>query len=115
MKKIIIDRYTGYNHNRYDGYSSSRGILAACGGTSTADGFGDDGEINAEIWNGEKPINWEIVLQNLEIKSSELAKIENGEKISTIEYWGDNEIKIEFSGDPDRIVKITGANFAANY
>ncbi len=117
LKKISINRYTGYHHNRYDGYSSSRGILAACGGTLTADCFCDesDNEIDNAIFNGITPINWEEVLQNLEITEDELQEIESGEKITINEYWGNEKIPIIFSGNPDRIVNVYYGEFIANY
>lgn len=117
MKKISIDRYTGYRHNRYDEYNSSRGILAACGGTPTADCFADadDYNIDDDIFTGKTPINWTVVLYNLDITADELSEIESGEEKTVVEYWGGEPIKIVFSGAPDRIVKINDSEFVANY
>lgn len=117
MEKIIICRYTGYHHNRYDGYESSRGILAACGGSPTADCFADedDWEIDEEIFSGKKPIDWEIVLQNLEISENELQEIDAGDPVEVTEYWGNTEVKIYFSGNPQRIVTINFSGKDINF
>jgi hypothetical protein len=115
MKKFSIDRYTGHRHNRYDGYQSSRGILAGCGGTATADCFADDSDQPDEnfdaIFEGKKPINWRAILNNLDITELELAALkptaENPET-ETTEYWGNSEISIKFElqGNGDIFVKF---------
>ena len=100
MKTVNIYNYSGYRHNRYDGYNSSRGILAACGGTGTADCFADDDDIDIDetIFYGKNPIDWEIVLGNLDCTNAELEELIPGENNYTehIEYWGDPKIVFRF-------------------
>lgn len=115
IQTASINRYTGYPHNRYDGYQSSRGLLNAFGGTPTADCFADeddqpDEEFNAKF-NGELPIDPTDVLYSLDCDEDTLAQISSisiGESYVHTEYWGGNyEYQIRFSNQSGVIIAET--------
>ena len=52
MATCKLGRYTGYQHNRYDGWQSSWGVLIAAGGKPTADCF-----VTCNCEPGDEPCN----------------------------------------------------------
>ncbi|MFW5804282.1 MAG: hypothetical protein ACOCWG_03515 [bacterium] len=111
LEKAFIYYYTGYRHNRYDGYASTWGVLSALGASPTADTFaGEDDYPDDEFdknFDGKGKFgmgdNTEFrlaVLENLDISKRELQEIKNldeGETFEHSEYWGPYyEIKIVF-------------------
>jgi hypothetical protein len=103
---VNIDRYTGYHHNRYDGYISSWGVLMALGASPTADCFADDNDYPDENFNiSFQELNpdcdnfRELVLSNLDITIedfNEIKELEIGEQFEHKEWWGEYGIPIIF-------------------
>jgi hypothetical protein len=119
MQTAYISNYSGYRHNRYDGYNCSWGVLMALGGSGTADCFADEDDYPDEemdrAWNGDNPDCQltvddfrKSILRNLDgADIDEIKNLEPGEIYEHSEYWGDS-IKITFENIDGKIT----CNFA---
>ncbi len=104
---VSISSYSGYNHNRYDGYNCSWGVLMAFGASPTADCFADDEDYpndefianyngeNHDIYNGETGEYTaqfiEDVLSNLNDDDiEEINDLNNGDEYETSQYYGES-------------------------
>ena len=117
LASAYISYYSGYRHNRYDGFNCSRGVLSALGASSTADCFADADDYPDDDfykkWNGYDELcqvgNVDFqksILSNLDLSKSDIEDIknlENGETYNHSEFWGE-EIKITFYRDHDNII-----------
>lgn len=102
--KKYIKQYTGYRHNRYDGYNSSWGVLMGLGGTPTADCFADDDDFpDAEMderWETGDGFDIDEMLSNLDISNEDFDEIleleSDDDPIIHTEYWGNESVNITF-------------------
>jgi hypothetical protein len=112
--KIYLSAYTGYRHNRYDGFNCSWGVLMALGASRTADAFADeddypddafqsayDGE-DETIGKGDNDEFRSDVLGNLNDDDINAVKdLEVGETAKFSQYWGQYEIAISVTRTSD--------------
>lgn len=118
-KKIYLSAYTGYRHNRYDGYCSSWGVLMALGASPTADAFADEDDYpddafqtayNGEdetIGNGDNDGFRSDVLQNLDDSDIEaVQELEPGETAEFSQFWGQYEIVIKITRAGDKLLCV---------
>ena len=139
-RPFTISSYSGYRHNRYDGFQSSWGVLIAAGGSRTADCFvscdcdhnknceGDcpaclecdcDGMASLKDFfeNGNEPEDFvRDVLSNLDISDDDLNEIasltNDGESFWHRECCGSGEYDIEFiKTDDELFVDFDGRGF----
>lgn len=115
MKTAYLSEYTGYRHNRYDGFNCSWGILMAMGGNGTADCFvthdcGNDENseelcdcdglesMSAVFEDGELPEDfYEIVINNLEADDVETIKsLCNNETYTVTQNFGSGHVTLLF-------------------
>lgn len=105
MKKVTIYKYSGYRHNRYDGFNCSHGVLMALGGY-------DDEEAVMEFeqnWNNGEYLNDENFyiecLQSLDgIDFDDIRELEIDETFTHKEFWGETPIYFEFVRTNDRLI-----------
>jgi hypothetical protein len=117
-KKAVVqlDSYTGYRHNRYDGFNCSWGVLMALGASQRADCFTDaddspDEEFEVafmgeddEIGTGDNDDFRETVLQNLDDQDIEdVEELQDGDEASLCQYWGDYKININIKKTNSRL------------
>ena len=118
-KTAYISHYSGYRHNRFDGYYCSWGVLMALGASRTADCFADaddypdddfDTNFNGdgEIGNGCNDEFRKNVLCELDVDKSFIDDIKNltpeDDPIKHNEYWGNNAITIIFKNVDGKIM-----------
>ena len=120
MDSIFVSKYTGYCHNRYDGYDMSWGVVMACGGSPTADCFAEDNDFpDSEFGNDLEELNLddsatiETILSNLAYFDYDemLSEISDGYEYDASEYFGD-EIPIKFYHWDKNIILV---NFGNNH
>lgn len=116
LETATIDTYTGYRHNRYDGYQSSWGILMALGASPTANCFADENDSPDEEFdkNYEGAIKidadfYKTVLNNLD-EIPEFDDIEIGETLTETQYWGSFPMKFVFKKMADGSIIVTCNN-----
>jgi excisionase family DNA binding protein len=114
-RKIYLSAYTGYRHNRYDGFNCSWGVLMALGASRTADAFADEDDYPDEVfqiaYDGEneaigKGYNDQFrsdVLGNLDDDDINAVKeLEVGETAKFSQYWGQYKIEISVTLTADK-------------
>ena len=120
MENAYVAEYTGYRHNRYDGYNCSWGVLMALGASKTADCFATDGKdypndkfdnayegLNEKIQDGNNTEFRKNILENLDLCRNEIMdieKLDSNEEFNHSEFWGDYEFKLVFSNQCGKIV-----------
>lgn len=106
---IRLADYVGNSLNCYDGYASSWGILTVCG----AD---DDGTpLNEKIWRGDEPIDWEIVLHNLDNFPWSELRDDSINVVKHYEYWGETPVLVAVDKNKKIVTVSTPYSVEAEY
>jgi len=108
-KTICLTEYVGNRPDWYDGYASSWGILTACG----ADDEGTP--LNEEIWRGDEPIDWEIVLYNLDGFPWSEMEDDYINVVEHYEYWGEVPVLIKVDKQKRIVTVSTPYSVEAEY